>query len=97
VGSSTRVDWSPVTCGPSQFPKLVIAGLAACLSETCYAELSARAGSACAYTFVARSELPAILAAARLSLEYKMAAGAEARSLGDEIEAWLLQEYCSPD
>jgi amino acid transporter len=83
VGSSTRVDWSPVTCGPSQFPKLVIAGLAACLSGTCYAELSARvplAGSACAYTFVARSELPAILAAACLSLEYKMAAGAVARS-----------------
>lgn len=82
--------------GPASSISWAIAGLAACLSGTCYAELSSRiplAGSAYAYTFVAMGELPAVLAASCLSIEYIAAAAAVARSWGDKIVAWLHEEY----
>jgi amino acid permease len=65
--------------GPATMISWAISGLAACLSGVCYAELSSRiplAGSAYAYTFVAMGELPAVMAAACLSLEYIAAAAA---------------------
>ena len=84
--------------GPASSLSWAIAGLAACLSGACYAELSSRiplAGSAYAYTFVAMGELPAILAAVCLSLEYLATAAAVARSWGDKVVMWLLEQYGS--
>lgn len=85
--------------GPATAISWTISGAAACISGACYAELSSRiplAGSAYAYTFVAMGEFPAILAAACLSLEYIAAASAVARSWGDKIEEYLLEEV-GPD
>jgi len=57
--------------GKACWLSLATAGLAACLSGTCYAELSARipaAGSTYVYAYVCLGELAAVLAAACLSL-----------------------------
>jgi len=65
--------------GPSTIISWAISGATACLSGCCYAELSARiplSGSAYAYSYVAMGELPAVLAAACLSLEYIAASAA---------------------
>ena len=85
--------------GPATAISWAISGLAALLSGCCYAELSSRiplSGSAYAYTFVAMGELPALLAAACLSLEYIAAASAVSRSWGDKIVAWVTDEF-GPD
>jgi APA family basic amino acid/polyamine antiporter len=81
--------------GPASIFSWAISGMAALVSGTCYAELSSRiplSGSAYAYTFVAMGELPAVIAAACLSIEYIAASSAVARSWGDKIIAWLAEE-----
>lgn len=81
--------------GPATVLSWAISGSAACLSGCCYAELAARiplAGGAYAYTYVAVGELPAVWAAACLSLEYVAAASAVARSWGDKFVAWMIEE-----
>jgi APA family basic amino acid/polyamine antiporter len=82
--------------GPATAISWAIAGFAACLSGCCYAEVSARiplAGSAYAYSYVAMGELPAVLAAACLSLEYTAAAAAVARSWGDKCVVYITEEF----
>jgi amino acid transporter len=82
--------------GPATAISWAIAGFAACLSGCCYAEVSARiplAGSAYAYSYVAMGELPAVLAAACLSLEYIAAAAAVARSWGDKCVVYIIEEF----
>jgi APA family basic amino acid/polyamine antiporter len=82
--------------GPATAISWAIAGFAACLSGCCYAEVSARiplAGSAYAYSYVAMGELPAVLAAACLSLEYTAAAAAVARSWGDKCVVYIIEEF----
>jgi amino acid transporter len=79
--------------GPSAILSWLVSGIAALLSGCCYAELAARiplAGSTYAYSYVAMGELPAVLAAACLSLEYIAAAAAVARSWGDKASLCLL-------
>jgi APA family basic amino acid/polyamine antiporter len=82
--------------GPATAISWAIAGFAAMLSGCCYAEVSARiplAGSAYAYSYVAMGELPAVLAAACLSLEYAAAAAAVARSWGDKCVLYIIEEF----
>jgi APA family basic amino acid/polyamine antiporter len=82
--------------GPSAVISWAIAGFAACLSGCCYAEVSARipfSGSAYSYSYVAMGELPAVLAAACLSLEYIAAAAAVARCWGDKCVVWVTEEF----
>jgi APA family basic amino acid/polyamine antiporter len=82
--------------GPATAISWAIAGFAACLSGCCYAEVSARiplAGSAYSYSYVSMGELPAVLAAACLSLEYTAAAAAVARSWGDKCVLWITEEF----
>ena len=65
--------------GPSASVSWLISGLTAIMSGCCYAELSSRipiAGSTYAYAYVSMGELPAVLAAACLSVEYLAASAA---------------------
>ena len=78
--------------GPATCISWVISGLAACLSGVCYAELSCRmpsAGSSYVYTYASMGELPAMLAAACLTLEYSVSGSAVARSWGDKVREWV--------
>lgn len=84
--------------GPASILSWAISGMAALVSGTCYAELSSRiplSGSAYAYTFVAMGELPAVIAAACLSIEYVAASSAVARSWGDKVVVLLAEEVNS--
>jgi amino acid transporter len=78
--------------GPATCISWVISGAAACLSGVCYAELACRmpaAGSSYVYVYASMGELPAVLVAACLSLEYGISASAVARSWGDKCIQWL--------
>lgn len=86
--------------GPAAAVSWALAGLAAALSGAGYAELSGRihaAGSAYAYAYVAMGELPALLAAACLSLEYCVASSAVARSWGDKVVVYLREQVLVVD
>ena len=79
--------------GPATALSWAISGFAACTSGICYAELSARvpaAGSTYAYAFVSMGELPALIAAACLSVEYIMTAAAVARSWAGKLIHYLV-------
>lgn len=81
--------------GPATFLSWGIAGGAACFSGVCYAELAGKlpsAGSVYVYAYVSIGELPAVLAAACLTLEYVGSAAAVARSWGDKIIEWAHEE-----
>jgi len=82
--------------GPCTFVSFAIAGVAACCSGVCYAELSGRipaAGSTYVYSYVCLGEVAAVVAAACLTLEYGVSGAAVARSWGDKIidisNSWL--------
>ncbi len=81
--------------GPSTCISWAISGVAACLSGVCYAELACRipaAGSSYVYVYASMGELPAVLVAACLSLEYGISASAVARSWGDKCIQWLTMD-----
>ena len=81
--------------GPATTLSFAISGLAACCSGLCYAELAGRipvSGSTYAYAYVALGELPAVLAAACLTLEYAVSGAAVARSWGDKVVLWMEEE-----
>jgi len=78
--------------GPAVSICWVISGLAACLSGVCYAELACRlpaAGSSYVYVYASMGELPAMLVAACLTLEYVVSGAAVARSWGDKMVRWM--------
>jgi Amino acid permease len=84
--------------GPAATLSWLVSGVAAILSGCCYAELAARipiAGSAYAYSYVSMGELPAVLAAACLSLEYMAASAAVARSWGDKASFYCFSFFVS--
>ena len=81
--------------GPATTLSFLVSGAAACCSGLCYAELAGRipaSGSTFAYAYVALGELPAVLAAACLTLEYMVSGAAVARSWGDKMVLWLHDE-----
>jgi len=81
--------------GPAAPLSFAISGLSACLSGLCYAELSCHipsAGSSYAYVYASMGELPAVIAAACLTLEYLVSSSAVARSWGDKVVEWLKNE-----
>ena len=78
--------------GPATCLSWFIAGIASLVSGACYAELAGRiptAGSSYAYAYIAMGELPAIVAAACLTLEYLFSGAAVARSWGDKVVEWV--------
>lgn len=77
--------------GPATFLSWAAAGLAACLSGFCCAELSGKipeAGSAYSYASVTIGEYASFVAAACLTLNYIGSASAVARSWGDKVAHW---------
>ena len=85
-----------VYSGPSTFLSFTIAGLAACCSGVCYAELAGRvptSGSIYAYAYVAIGEWAAVIAGACNSLEFVVAGGAVARSWGSKVVLWMNQQF----
>jgi len=61
------------------------------MSGCCYAELAAQlpsAGSAYVYVYASMGELPAVLVAGCLTLEYVASASAVARSWGEKVDEW---------
>mmetsp|Transcript_36566 Transcript_36566/g.43686 ORF Transcript_36566/g.43686 Transcript_36566/m.43686 type:complete len:423 (-) Transcript_36566:444-1712(-) len=78
--------------GPASILSWILSGIAACLSGCAYAELASQipeAGSTYVYVYVSMGELPAMVAAACLTLEYVVSGAAIARSWGDKVVEWL--------
>ena len=81
--------------GPATCISWLISGVAASLSGVCYAELACRmpaAGSSYVYVYASMGELPAVLVAVCLTLEYAMSASAVARSWGDKMVMWMSED-----
>lgn len=84
--------------GPATVICWAISGLSACLSGVCYGELSSRmpaAGSSYVYVYTSMGELPAVIVAGCLTLEYVVSAAAVARSWGDKVISWVLMQLRS--
>jgi len=82
--------------GPGVVISWIIAGICCIFSAMSYAEMACRipsAGSTYAYAYCALGELPAVLAAWFLSLEYGISGAAVARSWGDKFII-LLDSCC---
>lgn len=79
--------------GPSSIGCWLLGAVPALLSGLCFAELAGQipaAGSTYAYVYASMGELPAVVAAGCLSLEYLASAGAVARGWGDNVVEWIL-------
>ncbi len=79
--------------GPGVILSWLIAGVCSLFSALSYAELSCllpSSGSAYTYVYHTIGELPAIIAAWCVSLEYGISGAAVARSWGDKLIDWLL-------
>ena len=79
--------------GPSSALCWILSAVPALLSGFCFAELAGQipaAGSTYAYVYASMGELPAVVAAGCLSLEYLVSASAIARGWGDKMVVWAL-------
>jgi APA family basic amino acid/polyamine antiporter len=77
--------------GPGVVWSWIIAGFGCAFSALSYAEMASRvpsAGSSYAYVYTTLGELPAVLAAWCLTLEYGLSGAAVARSWGDKVVGW---------
>ncbi|KAE9196973.1 hypothetical protein PF004_g19967 [Phytophthora fragariae] len=84
------------TAGPAAVLSWVIGGVICSLNALAYMELCTRvpsSGSTYAYAYHTIGELPAVVAAWLLTLEYAVSGAGVARSWGDKVEEWLLLEY----
>ncbi|KAK1931942.1 Methylthioribose transporter [Phytophthora citrophthora] len=84
------------TAGPAAVVSWLIGGVICCLNAMAYMELTTRvpsSGSTYAYAYHTIGELPAVVAAWLLTLEYAVSGAGVARSWGDKVEEWLLLEY----
>ena len=79
------------TAGPAAAISWMIAGFACCLSGFAYMELSSRvpsSGSCYAYAYYALGELPAVIGASLLTLEYGVSGAGVARSWAAKVQNW---------
>ncbi|CAI5726850.1 unnamed protein product [Hyaloperonospora brassicae] len=84
------------TAGPAAAVSWLIGGVICCLNALSYMELSTRvpsSGSTYAYAYHTIGELPAVVAAWLLTLEYAVSGAGVARSWGDKVEEWLVLEH----
>ncbi|RLN05862.1 hypothetical protein BBJ28_00010334 [Nothophytophthora sp. Chile5] len=88
------------TAGPAAVVSWLVGGVVCCLNALAYMELSTRipsSGSTYAYAYHTIGELPAVVAAWLLTLEYAVSGAGVARSWGDKVEEWLLLDYPDKD
>jgi len=81
--------------GAATFLSWAIAGVAALLSGCCYAELAANipaSGSSYLYAYIGMGELPALITAGCLTLEYLAASAGVARCWADKVSEWVLED-----
>ncbi|KAH7474052.1 hypothetical protein PRIC1_014369 [Phytophthora ramorum] len=84
------------TAGPAAFVSWIIAGVVVCINALAYMELVTRvpsSGSTYAYSFYALGELPAVVAAWLLTLEYGISGSGVARSWATKVQDWLVEEH----
>lgn len=84
------------TAGPAAVVSWLVGGAICCLNALAYMELSTRipsSGSTYAYAYHTIGELPAVIAAWLLTLEYAVSGAGVARSWGDKVEEWLLLDH----
>ena len=99
VGSGIFVLTGLITrdyAGPGVFWSWIIAGIGCFFSAMSYAEMSSRipsAGSAYAYVYATLGELPAVIAAWCLTLEYGISGAAVARSWGEKLSLLIQQSF----
>jgi amino acid transporter len=85
--------------GPSTVLSFAMSGGAATCSGVAYAELAGRlpaSGSTYVYAYVTMGEYAAVLAAACLTLEYAVSGAAVARSWGDKVVVWVVDQWNMP-
>ncbi|RLN31387.1 hypothetical protein BBO99_00008761 [Phytophthora kernoviae] len=93
---STTGEIISTTAGPAAFVSWMIAGLVCCINALAYMELVTRvpsSGSTYAYSFYALGELPAVVAAWLLTLEYGVSGSGVARSWATKVQDWLEEEH----
>ncbi|KAH9105587.1 hypothetical protein AeMF1_018652 [Aphanomyces euteiches] len=94
VGSgifATTGDIISGTAGPAAFVSWMIAGLSCILSGFAYMEMSSivpSSGSTYSFAYHALGELPAMIAAWLLTLEYGMSSAGVARSWAQKVQEW---------
>ncbi|DAZ99939.1 TPA: hypothetical protein N0F65_008746 [Lagenidium giganteum] len=82
------------TAGPAAVVSWFIGGFVCCLNAFAYMELTTRipsSGSTYAYAYHAIGELPAVIGAWLVTLEYGVSGAGVARSWAEKIEKWLLE------
>lgn len=82
--------------GPAAVLSWLIGGVVCVFNTFAYMELSTRipsGGSTYAYSYHGIGELPAVIAAWLVSLEYSISAAGVARSWADKVQEWLLLEH----
>ncbi|KAJ0406994.1 hypothetical protein ATCC90586_009214 [Pythium insidiosum] len=103
VGSgifATTGDLISKTAGPAAVVSWVIAGVVCIINAFSYMELTTRvpsSGSTYAYAYHTLGELPAVIAAWLITLEYGMAGAGVARSWAQKMEDWLVDDYPNKD
>ncbi|KAH7474054.1 Methylthioribose transporter [Phytophthora ramorum] len=84
------------TAGPAAFVSWIIAGVVCCINALAYMEMVTQvpsSGSTYAYSFYALGELPAVVAAWLVSLEYGVSGSGVARSWATKVQEWLEEEH----
>jgi amino acid transporter len=82
--------------GPAAVISWIIAGVVAIFNAFAYMELATRvpsSGSVYAYAYHTMGELPAVVAAWMLTLEYGISGAGIARSWAQKMEEWLNDDY----
>ncbi|TMW60282.1 hypothetical protein Poli38472_000324 [Pythium oligandrum] len=88
------------TAGPAAVISWTIAGVVVIMNAFAYMELTTRvpsSGSTYAYAYHTLGELPAVVAAWLLTLEYGMSGAGVARSWAGKMEEWLMEDYPNHD
>ncbi|KAE9181131.1 hypothetical protein PF004_g24644 [Phytophthora fragariae] len=93
---STTGDIISGTAGPAAFVSWLVAGVVCSINALAYMEMVTQvpsSGSTYAYSFYALGELPAVVAAWLVSLEYGVSGSGVARSWATKVQEWLVEEH----
>lgn len=88
------------TAGPAAVISWMIGGFVCCINAFAYMELTTRvpsSGSTYAYAYHAMGELPAVIGAWLITLEYGVSGAGVARSWAEKMEKWLSEQISGTD